>query len=335
MQKDFFYKKSKPTSLKEVIKALDVNAVIIGDDKLVVDNVAPLATAKRNDITFFHNPKYIEALKVTNAGACVLSEEHVRYSPKDTALVVTQKPHLVYALLLEKFYPDITQKATISKSANIDYSAKIGKNCSILDNVVIGKNVTIGDGVCIASNSLVSDNVTIGEGTRIGSSVTIAYAIIGKNCDIYSGVRIGQDGFGFVQGGIKVNQVGIVEIGNNVEIGANTCIDKGTLESTIIGDNCKIDNLVQIAHNVEIGCGTIIAAQVGISGSTKIGKNVMLGGQTGIAGHLKIGDGAMSAGKSGITSDVSNGVVVAGYPAIKINNWHRQNIFLKKQIKKS
>ena len=333
MKKDFFYKKSGPFSLEKIVEKINVK--VIGNNQLVINDIAPLAVAEQSDITFFFNTKYVNDLKNTRAGACILKEEHIKYAPKGATLVVTSNPQLVYALFIAILYPEQTKKPIISKSADIDVSAKIGDNCTILDGAVIGKNAVIGDFAYIGCNTVIGDNVVIGSNTKIESNATVVYAIIGKNCSIYSGVRIGQDGFGFIPGGPKIKQVGIVEIGNNVEIGANVCIDRGTLGNTVIKDNCKIDNLVQIGHNVEIDENTIIVAQVGISGSTKIGKNVMLGGQVGIAGHLKIGDKVMVAAQSGVINDIAEGEVVGGYPAIKINDWHRQSIFLKKQINRS
>ena len=335
MKKDFFYKKLGPFSLEKVAKEISPKVKIIGNSKLMVSDIAPLAIAKQNDITFFFNTKYVDDLKNTKAGVCILKEEHIKYAPKGVTLVVTQNPQLVYALFIDAFYPEQTKEATISKSANIDVSARIGDNCTILDGAVIGKNARIGDFAYIGYNAVIGDNVVIGSNTKIESNATIIYAVIGKNCFVYSGVRIGQDGFGFIPGGSKIKQVGIVEIGNNVEIGANVCIDRGTLGNTVIKDNCKIDNLVQIGHNVEIDENTIIVAQVGISGSTKIGKNVMLGGQVGIAGHLKIADRVMVAAQSGVINDIAEGEVIGGYPAIKINDWHRQSVFLKKQTNRS
>ncbi|WPX96426.1 UDP-3-O-(3-hydroxymyristoyl)glucosamine N-acyltransferase [Candidatus Bandiella euplotis] len=335
MQKDFFYEKSGPFQLGQLIEEINIDAEILGDSSLMVSGVSTLIAAKKSEVAFFYNVKYTEDLRSTKAGVCILKEEHKEYAPKNITLVVMQNPRLLYALLIEKFYPQRKSESYISELAVVKPSARVGSNCVILEGVIIGKNSIIGDGVFIGCNTVIGDGVRIGDNTRIDTNVTVVYAMIGSGCHIYSGVRIGQDGFGFIPGGPKIRHVGIVEIGNNVEIGANTCIDKGTLENTVIKDNCKIDNLVQIGHNVEIGRGTIIAAQTGISGSTKIGENVMLGGQTGIAGHLKVGDKAMAAGKSGIINDIEAGGVVAGYPAIKINDWHRQNIFLKKQIKKS
>ena len=326
-----FYKKASPFKLKDLVKNVEGIDEVIGGDDILISNITTLKNATSHDITFFHNSKYINDLRETKAAVCILKDEHKLYSPKSIALIITKNPHLVFANIIDKFYPQPKIKPNISKFSFVNPSAKIGKNCCICHGAIIGKEATIKDGVYIGYNSVIGDGVTIGNNTLIESGVTIVFSKIGKNCKIYSGVKIGQDGFGFVPGGPKVKQVGLVEIGNNVEIGANSCIDRGTLESTIIKDNCKIDNLVQIGHNVIIDKNTIIAAQTGISGSTKIGNNVLIGGQTGIAGHLNIGDRVMIAGKSGIINNIEEGEIVGGYPAIKINNWHRQNIFLKNQ----
>ncbi|MFK7761154.1 MAG: UDP-3-O-(3-hydroxymyristoyl)glucosamine N-acyltransferase [Candidatus Midichloriaceae bacterium] len=327
-----FHKKAGPFLLKDLIRDVENIEEIIEDNGALIFNISTLDNASKHDITFFHNPKYIENLKNTKAGVCILKQEDKPYAPEGITLVITKNPQFIFANLIDKFYPKNIIKHNISKSAFIDPSAKINKNCCISEGVVIGENAVIGENSYIGHNTVIGDNVVIGDNTRIESNVTIVFAVIGKNCYIYSGVRIGQDGFGFIPGGPKIRQVGIVEIGDNVEIGANSCIDRGTLENTIIKNNCKIDNLVQIGHNVIIDENTIIAAQTGVSGSTKIGKNVLIGGQVGIAGHLNISNKVMVAGKSGIVNDIQEGEVIGGYPAIKISNWHRQNIFLKKQI---
>jgi UDP-3-O-[3-hydroxymyristoyl] glucosamine N-acyltransferase len=332
MSTGVFHKKSGPFLLKDLINDVDTIEEIIGGNGELIYNISTLDHASRHDITFFHNPKYVENLKNTKAGVCILKQEHRPYAPEGMTLIITKNPQLIFAKLIDKFYPKDNIKHSISKSAFIDSSAKINKNCCISEGVVIGRNAVIGENSYVGYNTVIGDNVVIGDNTNIESNVTIVFAVIGKNCNVYSGVRIGQDGFGFIPGGPKIRQVGIVEIGDNVEIGANSCVDRGTLGNTVIKNNCKIDNLVQIGHNVIIDEGAVIAAQTGVSGSTKIGKNVLIGGQVGIAGHLNISDKVMVAGKSGIVNDIQEGEVIGGYPAIKISNWHRQNIFLKKQI---
>lgn len=335
MNSGVFHKKAGPFKLKDLIKDVESVDEIVGDDNILVSNITTLNKATNQDVTFFHNSKYINDLKETKAAVCILKEDHKSYAPKSMVLIATKNPQIVFAKIIDKFYPEPKIKPSVSQSSFIASSAKIGKNCCICHGAVIGEEAIIGDGVYVGNNSVIGDGVTLGDNTSVQSGCTIVFAKIGKNCKIYTGVKIGQDGFGFVPGGPKVRQVGAVEIGDNVEIGANSCIDRGTLENTVIKDNCKIDNLVQIGHNVIIGKNTIIAAQTGISGSTKIGDNVLVGGQTGIAGHLNIGNKVMVAGKSGIINDIEAEEIVGGYPAIKINNWHRQNIFLKNQIIKN
>lgn len=326
-----FHRKAGPFLLKDLISGIEAIENVIGDNNIIISNISTLDNASKDHVTFLHNSKYIENLKNTKAGVCILKQDDRIHAKKNITLIITKNPQLVFAKFIDKFYPEEIKKNSISKISCIDPSAKICANINVGNGVFIGKNALIGNNVSIGHNTIIGDNVVIGENTNIESNVTIVFAVIGENCSIYSGVRIGQDGFGFIPGGPKIRQVGIVEIGNNVEIGANTCIDRGTLENTVIKDNCKIDNLVQIGHNVIINEGTVIAAQTGISGSTKIGKNSLIGGQVGIAGHLNIGDKVMVAGKSGIVNDIQREEVIGGYPAIKISHWHRQNIFLKKQ----
>ena len=215
-----------------------------------------------------------------------------------------------------------TDKATgeIHKTAIVHPTAKIGENCSVGPYTVIGKNVEIG------------------ANTVIGANVTIQAAHIGKDCIIHTGVRIGQDGFGFAMGAgghIKVPQLGGVVIGDDVEIGANTCIDRGSGPNTIIGDGTKIDNLVQIGHNVEIGKYCVIVAQVGIAGSTKLADYAVIGGQAGLSGHIKIGVGAKIAAGSGVIKDVEAGKTVGGLPAVNIRDWHKATLLIEKMVNES
>ena len=220
----------------------------------------------------------------------------------------------------------------------IHSSAKIGKNVEIAPNVFIGANVEIGDNSIIGPNSSILDGVLLGSNCILNSNVVIACAIIGNNCQIFNGAKIGQDGFGFVHNAgknHKIIQIGIVEIGNNVEIGANSCVDRGALENTIIHDEVKIDNLCQIAHNVEIGYSTVIAGTTAVAGSCEIGKYVQIGGNCSIGGHLKVGDGAKIAGMSGVIRDVEPMSIMAGIPVVPIKKWHRINTLLNKMISKN
>ncbi|MBU0799562.1 MAG: UDP-3-O-(3-hydroxymyristoyl)glucosamine N-acyltransferase [Alphaproteobacteria bacterium] len=283
-------------------------------------DVAALEAAGPDQLSFIDNIKYRPQFAVTRAGACFASSVMVPHAPEGVALLVTETPYKAYALAAQAFYPgQVRGTGTISEHASVHATAEIGTGVTIEDFAVIGPGVKIG------------------AGSRIGAGATITHALLGENVRVYPGCRIGQDGFGFAidpAGHVKVPQLGRVVIGNNVEIGANTCIDRGAGPDTIIGDGAWIDNLVQIGHNVRIGKGCVIVSQVGISGSTVIEDYAVLAGQVGIAGHLRIGKGARIAAQSGIMRDVPPGAEVMGSPAIPIRQQMRQIAALARLIKK-
>lgn len=314
-----FFKNAGPFLLKELA---DLSEAVIhngGGTDIQIKDIAPIASAKEADITFFSNKKYKSDFCNTKASACIVDAKAVEYAPEGLALLVSENPYYSYSLIANAFYPSHTEHGSFfSPSASIASSAVIGKNCSIGDHVSIGENVVIGHN-CI-----------------IHPSVTLQYCHIGDNVIIHPGVRIGQDGFGFASHkGVhyKVPQLGRVIIGNDVEIGANTTIDRGTNSDTSIGDGTKIDNLVQIGHNVEIGKGCMIVSQVGISGSTKIGNYVVLAGQVGVNGHLHIGDKTVVTAQSGVLKDAEPGAVLGGSPAVPLQQFKRQTIRLQQLVK--
>lgn len=301
-----------------------------------LSDVAPLDRAGGNDISFFDNSKYIEQFSHSGAGACFIREKYIGMAPSGMALLVTEDPYRCYALAAQRFYPTHKPVAGMSPTALIHPSATLGEAVSIGPGVVIGANCVIGNRSSIGANSVIGDAVTIGDDTSIGALCSITQSIIGHRVIIHRGVHIGQDGFGFAlgrEGHVKVPQLGRVVVGDDVEIGSGTTIDRGTGPDTMIGDGAKIDNLVQIGHNVQIGKRAVIVAQVGISGSTRIGEGAVLGGQAGIAGHLKIGAGAKLAAKSGVMSDIPAGSSYGGSPAVPAVDWHRQTIALSRLIK--
>ena len=251
-------------------------------------DVAPLASAGPGDVSFIDNRRYVSEFKKSGAGACLLQADLVDDAPDGMALLVTEEPYRGYALVAQSFYPATAASGGISPNAVVDPGAKLGRNVGIGPGVVVGADAEIGAETHIGANTVIGDGVTIGDGCLIGPSVTLACCHIGERVILHSGVRIGQDGFGFAPGArghTKVPQLGRVIIGDDVEIGANSTIDRGAGPDTVIGDGTKIDNLVQIGHNVRVGKRCLIVSQVGISGSCEIGDFVMIGGQAGIAGH--------------------------------------------------
>lgn len=305
----------KILSIEEIANFLKLP--FIGKNK-IIKGVQTLKNAGETDVTFFSNPKYINDVKVTKAGACLIKEGDENLLPSEVTRIITGDPYLSYGLLLDLILCNEKQPEIVP-TAYISSGAKVGRNCSI------------------GHNSVIEDKVIIGDNVKIGPNVTLANCTIGDNCIIHTGVRIGQDGFGFTMGNDgnikKIKQIGRVIIGNNVEIGANSSIDRGAIENTIIGNYTKIDNLVQIGHNVVIGKNCIICSQVGIAGSTVIGDYVMIGGQAGINGHILIGSQVQIAAKSGVVNNLKDRDKVGGYPAVAITDWHRQSVFLKNAIK--
>ena len=303
-------------TLKEIIKI--TGGEILGNEDTIITNVAGITEAKKGDITFVSNPKYEQYIGSTNASAIIIKE-----SQKDKVkipAIVSKNPYLSYAKIIMHIAKEIEKHPSgISKNCSISKSAKIGENVAISDFVAVDENSKINDGTTIYPSCYIGRNSKIGKNCLIYSNVTIREnIIIGNNVIIHAGTVIGSDGFGYVQeNGLfkKIPQIGIVEIADDVEIGANVTIDRATTGKTFIGQGTKIDNLVQIAHNVHIGENSIIVSQAGISGSTKIGNGVTIAGQAGLVGHITVGDGAVIAAQSGVIGDVAPHETVSGYPA--------------------
>lgn len=337
--REFFYKKKDFITLNELTKLTEIinEETINPEDKIY--NVETIDRAKKGEITFLSNNKYIEELKNTEAEFCIIDEKHKDILPNRTKPIIVKNPYYVYTLLLNLLYsvPNFILEPKISTKAVISNSATIGNNVEIQPGVIIEDGVKIGDNCKICSNTVIGHNCIIGDNSYIGSNTTILYSKIGQNVIIHNNTSIGQCGFGFVyENGFnyKIPQLGIVEISDYVEIGSCVTIDRGAQNNTKIGKCTKIDNLVQIAHGVQIGDGCFFAAQVGIAGSTTVGNYVQMGGKVGIAGHIKIGDMAQIAASSGVMKDVKSCSIIAGAPAMPIKDWHRTTILLKKLLKK-
>lgn len=336
----FFEQKMEYATLENIVYL--TKSEIIGDYDTArkIYKVSTLKKATESDISFLTNKKYVEDLKNTKAGAVFVEKSMVDKVPHGTIALIHENPHFAYMLCLQAMYkvPVFEINAGLSRKAHIAWSAKIGKHVEIQDGAYIDKNVVIGKNCKICAGAAIYHDCVIGDNSYIGANSTIMYSNIGKDCIIHNGAQIGQCGFGFVHNkmfNFKIPQIGKVIIGDYVEIGANTCIDRGALEDTIIEPNAKIDNLVQIGHGVKIGAGSFIAGGVGIAGSTEIGKFVQLGGRVGIAGHLKIADGVQIAGNSGIAQSIDKPMSSwGGSPAMPARQWLRQTILLEKMLNK-
>ena len=305
--------------------------------KKIFTDISPLDTAGEKNISFLDNKNYIDLFKKSKAGACFFKKDFLSIAPKTTIPLLSKNPYHSFAIVANAFYPmkDIT--AGIHPKAHIEGSAKYDDTVQIAPGAVVSSNVIIGSNCLIGANSVILSGVVIGNNSVIGPNCTVAYSIIGSNVKIHNGVRIGQDGFGFAQNEnihLKMPQLGRVLIKDNVEIGSNCSIDRGTGPDTIIGEGTKIDNLVQIGHNAILGKNCILVSQSGIAGSTKLGNNVIVGGQVGIAGHLNIGNNVRIAAKSGVMKNIEDDMVIGGVPSVPIKDWHRQTIILKQLVKK-
>ncbi|MDR2766475.1 MAG: UDP-3-O-(3-hydroxymyristoyl)glucosamine N-acyltransferase [Holosporaceae bacterium] len=308
---------------------------IVGEMDFVISGVATLKLATGTELSFFGNQKYLEDLKNTGAGAVILTEAYLSHLPNGVIGLVYSNATIGYAKALKVLHPEDSPAPAICPGAHISETAEIGAHCFLGNFVSIGENVKIGDRVTIGANTTIEKGCRIGSGCKICNNVSISHCIMGKDVLVNSGARIGESGFGIIPTGremIFVKQLGRVMIGDRVRIGANTTIDRGSIEDTVIGSDTIIDNLVQIAHNVVIGERTIVVAQVGIAGSARIGNDVVLAGQVGVVGHLEIGDRVVVAAKSGVASNVDAGEIVGGIPAVDAMTWKRQVAFLKKSV---
>jgi UDP-3-O-[3-hydroxymyristoyl] glucosamine N-acyltransferase len=306
------------------------------DPERHVSDVAPLDRADAEHVSFLDNPKYVDTFRASRAGACFVRERYAELAPAGMALLFSEDPYRCYALTAQRFYPVHAPGEGIASSAVIDSTAKIGKGCRIEHGAVIGAHVEIGERCSIGANAVLHEGVRVGNDSHVGALSSISHCYIGNRVIIHRGVHIGQDGFGFAmsrEGHVKVPQLGRVMIDDDVEIGAGTCIDRGTGPDTHIGAGSKIDNLVQIGHNVQVGRNAVIVAQTGIAGSTRIGDGAVLGGQVGVSGHVKIGPGVKLAAKSGVMGDIPAGASYGGSPAVPVKDWHRQTIALARMAR--
>ncbi len=301
-----------------------VNGEAAGDLQKIIRDVAPFEAAGDNEIAFADSAKFYKNIDSTAAGAVIVPRS-VRIEAKNTVQV--DNPRVAFAKLMDIFHPPARPEAGISPSAVLGNNFKCGQDVSIAPMVVIGNNVILGKGVILGPGVVIGDNVVIGDDVRIHPNVTVLEGSrLGNRIIIHAGSVIGSDGYGFAPDGEryhKIPQLGIVQIDDDVEIGACNTIDRATFGKTWIKQGVKTDNLVQIAHNVTVGENTVMVAQTAIAGSTTVGKHVTIAGKAGVGGHIHVGDNVMIGGRAGVTKSVAAGEIVSGFPEMPHRLWLR------------
>lgn len=331
-----FFQVAGPFSLKELadIAGAEIRA---GKPDERFSDVASLDAAGPTDVSFLDNPAYADAFTQSGAGVCIIGPNLKAVPPEGMALLVCGEPYRGYGLIARAFYPDIAGAAPsaggVAEGAHVDPAAQLGEGVRIDPGAVVGAGAEIGPRTVLGPNVVVGPGCRIGADCVIAPSVSIRYSLIGDRVRIYAGARIGEDGFGYASsatGHLHIPQLGRVVIGNDVEVGANTTIDRGAGPDTVIGDGCIIDNLVQVGHNVRMGKCCVIVAHVGISGSTTLGDYVVIGGQAGLKGHITVGSGVRIGAQAGVISNLEPGITVIGSPAQPYSEFWRQMAALKR-----
>ena len=327
----------KTYSLSEINEVL--KGIIIGHTSQMISAPEQLEMAKDTEISFIGNKKYEKVWEKSKACAAIVNEDVAIEPGENRAFIKVKNADLAMSQILSLFAPPTPLFSNdIHQTAVVDLSAIIGKGTKIGAGSYIGPKVTLGDNVIIYPNVTILDDCSIGNNTVIWSGTVIRErSIIGSDCIFHPNATIGADGFGFrpdpEKGLVKIPQIGNVIIGNNVEIGANSCVDRGKFSSTILGDGCKIDNLVQIGHNCKLGRFCIMAGNSGLAGSVTLGDGVIIGGSASIKDHTTIGDGAIVGAGSGVTGDIPPGKVMLGYPAVEARDALKQWAAIKRLIK--
>lgn len=339
MSEPHFLPRPEPLTLAEVAGIADLDLPPGADPAILVRGTAPLEAAGPADLAYMDNARYGAALEATRALACLVSPRFAARVPAGTLPLVTREPYRAFARVLARFHPSAMRPASafgatgVSPGSFVHPSARLEPGVVVDPGAVVGAGAEIGGGTVVCAGAVVGQGVRIGRGCTIGPGASLGHALLGNRVIVHAGARIGQDGFGFAMGPgghLKVPQTGRVIVQDDVEIGANTAVDRGAGRDTVIGEGTKIDNLVQIAHNVVIGRHCVIVAQVGIAGSTTLEDGVVLGGQVGVVGHVRIGAGAQIAASSDVSADVPRGARYGGTPAKPVREWFRELTTLKR-----
>jgi len=329
-----FFPPAAPTSAAEIARRFGLD--LLGDGEMEVSGLAPLHLAGPGDISFVAAARHVDAARRSAAGALIVTDA-LAEDLADRTRLVSPAPQRAFAEIARSFYPERAARGGIAESAHVDPTATLAPDVHVAATAVVGAGAEIGPGCEIGPGAVIGPGVVLGAGCRIGVNAVVSHALLGDRVRVFAGAVIGQAGFGYVPGpaGLEpIPQLGRVRIGDDVDIGANTTIDRGAGDDTVIGPGTKIDNLVQIGHNCRIGAHCVIVSQVGISGSVTVGDGAQIGGKVGIADHLEIGAGARLAAGSGVSRSVKAGETVGGYPAIPVREWHRQVTTLARLIRR-
>ncbi|MFA5122210.1 UDP-3-O-(3-hydroxymyristoyl)glucosamine N-acyltransferase [Zavarzinia sp.] len=323
-----FFVARGPFSLRALAGIAGADLADGADPDLSITGAAPLEFAEVGHVTFVGTVKYLPKLAETRAGACILRPEQASRAPRGLALLLSKQPAIAYARVAQAFHPRRRATPGIAAGAVVAPDAVLGEDCEIGPFAVVGAGARLGRGVILEAHAVVGPEVELGDEVHVGAHASVACTVAGPRCTFAAGARIGEAGFGFVPnppaGHLRIPQIGRVVLGADVEVGANSCIDRGVYGDTVIGDGTIIDNLVQIGHNVRLGRGCVLAAKVGLSGSCTVGDFVAFGGNAGVADHVIVGSGAQIAAHSGVMRDVPPGGAYGGTPAVPVKQWFRE-----------
>jgi UDP-3-O-[3-hydroxymyristoyl] glucosamine N-acyltransferase len=323
-----FFQTSGAIALADLALAVEARLADPLAGSVMIEAITPLGRATPNSATFFSDKRYLPDLKTSQARACFVSETYADALPQGCAALIVSNPHAAFAVVAERFYTPRTHPVS---EPPIHPDAVLEDGVVLSHGVVIGPGAKIGAGTAIGANTVIGPGVSIGRRCRIGANVVIGFALIGDRVQILAGAVIGEAGFGVTSGqtgAVDIPQLGRVILQDGVTVGANSCIDRGAWDDTVVGENTKLDNLVQIAHSVVIGRNCMLAAHTGISGSSKVGDGAVFGGRAGIADHIDIGAGARIAAAAGVMKDIPAGETWAGTPARPIRRFMRETAWL-------